>query len=896
MIGQTISHYTILEKLGEGGMGVVYKAHDTKLDRDVALKFLPPSLTVSEQDRARFIQEAKASAILSHPNICPIHAIEEHQGQLFIVMDLIDGQTLNEKKQSFSLKQVVEISIQIAEGLASAHERGIVHRDIKPENIMIRKDGIVQIMDFGLAKLRGASKLTKEGTTVGTLSYMSPEQVEGRDIDHRSDIFSLGILMYELFTGQLPFKGVHEAAILYEIVNVDPQPMSSIKPEIDPELDRIVFECLAKDADERCQAAKDISRDLRRFKRESSRQRASRTIATAVSPRTSGRSSSTVVSRLRSILFSLGWVVALGLVVLLILSRIEEPKSMGVHRWDLNLPDSRPMAFVGASSLGLGFTALALSPDGSKLVYVAWSGAKTELYLRDLSKLDAIPLAGTLGAYNPVFSPDGKWIGFISAGELKKIQVSGGPVIVLARVSEPYGAVWPIAERLLIADHQGRNLSWVPATGGTPLPFSDGSAGSFGCPQVLPGGRWVLYSNTGRQIRLLSLETKTVSVLTREGVLPLAASDSADAILGSSPQYVASGHLLYSASGSNGVLMAIPFDPSTPKILGLPSPILSGIRQEGDPAGGQFALASDGTLIYALGGNASLTEFVRINPNGSRDTLPIPRADYGEFKISPDGRRILTRVWPEASAPEHRILDLDRRDQMKVPARVFGYSCDWLPDGKNIVLTQSMRNKPGQYLILRNGLSDAKTGDTLAVGNFIAHRSSRNGSVLSGSVRGPRRGIGFMNTATGVTSLLLEDSTASFPIPSPDGRWMAYTSGQSGQSEVWVVKLTSPDERYKISTLGGEEPVWSAKGDELFYRNAKEWMAVPVSTGAKVVRGQPILLFKGPYYNNPGWSHDVFPDGSHLVLLGSDVDRTNQLLVVTNFFEEIKRLAPVTSK
>src|SRR5258706_1957109 len=283
MINQTISHYKILEKLGEGGMGIVYKAEDTKLKRIVALKFLPPHLSASEQDKARFIQEAQAASALNHPNVCTIHDIQEHDRQMFMVMEFVDGQTLIEKKDTISFKQAIDTGIQVSDGLAAAHEKGIVHRDIKPENIMIRKDGIAQIMDFGLAKLRASgskiTRLTKEGSTVGTAGYMSPEQVQGQDTDHRSDIFSLGVLLYELLTGQLPFKGVHETALAYEIVNVDAPPMSSIKPDIDPSLDSIILECLEKDPNERTQSVKQVSIDLKRFKRESSRSRASRITA-----------------------------------------------------------------------------------------------------------------------------------------------------------------------------------------------------------------------------------------------------------------------------------------------------------------------------------------------------------------------------------------------------------------------------------------------------------------------------------------------------------------------------------------------------------------------------------------------------------------------------------------
>ncbi|MEX0736427.1 MAG: serine/threonine-protein kinase, partial [Bacteroidota bacterium] len=288
MIGQTISHYNILEKLGEGGMGIVYKAQDTTLDRFVALKFLPSQLAASDEDKARFIQEAKAAASLNHPNVCTIFGVGEHEEpasagspagkQIFIEMEFVEGQTLGEKfkSQNSNLKTAIEIGIQIADGLAVAHERGIIHRDLKPENIMLQKDGRVKIMDFGLAKLKGVSRLTKAGSTVGTAGYMSPEQVQGMETDHRTDIFSLGVLLYELFAGESPFKGVHETAINYEIVNVDASPISAARPDIDPALDGIVLECLAKEPGERYQSVAEVAKELRRYKRESSRSRVSR--------------------------------------------------------------------------------------------------------------------------------------------------------------------------------------------------------------------------------------------------------------------------------------------------------------------------------------------------------------------------------------------------------------------------------------------------------------------------------------------------------------------------------------------------------------------------------------------------------------------------------------------
>lgn len=275
MTGTTVSHYNILEKLGEGGMGVVYKAHDTKLDRIVALKFLPAHLSSSEDEKTRFLQEAKAAASLSHPNICTIYAIEEYteaggsDSRFFFAMEYLEGRTLRHAMKEISLQRTLDIGFQVAEGLGAAHQKGIVHRDVKAENIMARPDGRVQVMDFGLAKVRGGSQLTKAGSTVGTIGYMAPEQIQGMDVDHRADLFSLGVLLYEMASGHLPFRGVHDAAVMYEIVNVQPPTPSEVNSEIPDELDRIILKCLAKDREERYQSARDVAVDLKMLKKRS---------------------------------------------------------------------------------------------------------------------------------------------------------------------------------------------------------------------------------------------------------------------------------------------------------------------------------------------------------------------------------------------------------------------------------------------------------------------------------------------------------------------------------------------------------------------------------------------------------------------------------------------------
>ncbi|MBF8295160.1 MAG: Protein kinase protein [Bacteroidetes bacterium] len=493
MIGQIISHYKILGKLGEGGMGVVYKAQDTTLDRVVALKFLPDHVAAGSDELARFVQEAKAAAALNHPNICTIYGIEQSGGKHFIAMEFVDGQTLQEKKSSLSTKQALDVGVQIAEGLAAAHEKGIVHRDIKPENIMFRKDGRVQIMDFGLAKLRGASRLTKEGSTVGTASYMSPEQVQGQETDHRSDIFSLGVLLYEMLAGQPPFKGVHETAIAYEIVNVDSPPLSSIKPEITPELDAIVLECLEKDPNERTQSAKQVAVDLKRHRRESSRSRLSRSVPartySSASPDQTAEKASSFIPFHQYLWPATAAVLCVALALLAWSPWRPEQTSRPVMRFSINLPEN---------SLILTTSSLDITADGKLLAYAGGSGVSSQIFLRRMDKLGVQPLAGTSGALYPSFSPDGRWLAYEIGGTLMKIPVSGGASQKLCNIQGlSRGITWENDHSILFG-HVNRGIFRVSANGGEPEPVTklDSANGeiSHRFPQLLPDGNTIIYT------------------------------------------------------------------------------------------------------------------------------------------------------------------------------------------------------------------------------------------------------------------------------------------------------------------------------------------------------------------------------------------------------------------
>jgi eukaryotic-like serine/threonine-protein kinase len=438
MIGSTILHYNILEKLGEGGMGEVYKAQDTKLDRFVALKFLPSKLTATEDEKSRFIQEAKTASAMNHPNVCTIYSIEEYENkqgdkQLFIAMEFVDGKTLSDKKETLSEKQKLEISAQVAEGLAAAHEKGIVHRDIKPDNIMIRKDGIVQIMDFGLAKLyssKDISRLTKAGTTLGTMGYMSPEQIQGQDVDHRTDIFSLGVVLYELFAGQSPFKGIHEAALVYEIVNTDVPPISESKPEIDPELDRLILECLEKDPPDRCQSAAELARNLRKLKRVSTGSRTASRIQQAV-PVAKERKQEIKKWKMTSIALAVLCVSAIAVIFYFI--TLPRPGN------DLTSYKYTPFETDGVTENG------AWSPDGKSIVFTKYHEGIWQLLLRsiDNSRTTLLSTRDKYDFYNLFWAPDGNSIYFMMKGRLKNIGLAGGNPRTLFKYQISAAAISP---------------------------------------------------------------------------------------------------------------------------------------------------------------------------------------------------------------------------------------------------------------------------------------------------------------------------------------------------------------------------------------------------------------------------------------------------------------------
>ncbi|HEX7572195.1 MAG TPA: protein kinase, partial [Bacteroidota bacterium] len=685
MIPSIISHYKILEKLGEGGMGVVFKAQDTKLDRLVALKFLPAHLADSEESKARLIQEAKAASALNHPNVCTIHEIGEHEGQLFVVMEFVAGQTLHEKilEGRLPVKQAIEIGIQIADGLAAAHEKGIVHRDVKPDNIMVRRDGIVQIMDFGLAKIHGVSRLTKEGSTIGTAGYMSPELVQGHDADHRSDIFSLGVVLYEMLTSHLPFRGVHETAMMYEIVNVDPPPPSSIRPEIDADMNRIVLECLEKDPNERIQSARQVSIDLRRYKRESDRQRVSGIAPSGAAtagqrsggpniPRRAPSTNDDISASVRRLL-PWGLVCVLGVVAVLTLwnpwRRIPPPPP--VVRFSLSLPKE--------STIPLDENlAVAISRDGNRIVYAT----ENLLHLRSVDNMEAVPVAGTEKAMEPVFSPDGNWIAFFSGGKLKKVPVGGGTPTALCDVGSCRGITWGVDDQIVFSSHAAVGLSAISASGGPvrvlTTPDTSRHERTHRWPRFVGDSKTVLFTvgeiynpdyYDDAYIDAVNLDTGV-----RKRIL----------VGANQARFLTGGYLVY---GKGGTLFAVRFDVDRLETIGQPVPVLEDVG--GDPTAGvvHFSLSENGSLVYVPGGGDANTHTLAwVDRSGEREKIPAPLHAYQSPRLSPDGKRI-SLVIEDGKALDLWIYDIAGQTLSRLTFGGLNLSPLWSRDGKRVFYT-----------------------------------------------------------------------------------------------------------------------------------------------------------------------------------------------------------------
>ncbi len=914
MINSVVGHYKIIEKLGEGGMGVVFKAEDIKLKRVVALKFLPQHTSASEADKARFMQEAQAAAALNHPNICTIYGIDEHEGQMFIAMEFVDGQTLREKRGTISFKQGIDIGIQIADGLAAAHENGIVHRDVKPENIMVRKDGIAQIMDFGLAKLRTASskinRLTKEGSTIGTAGYMSPEQIQGLDADHRSDIFSYGVLLFELLTGQLPFKGVHETALAYEIVNVDAPPMSSIVTDIDPALDAIVLDCLEKDPNERTQSVKQVSVDLKRYKRESSRQRASRITAVRPAMRPSATSQSTIstTNMAPPRQSYLPWLIAavffLGTILFAFLYVRSPRAELQTVRSTLLPPEM--LTFAAASGTA-GEGHLALSPDGSMLAFVATdSSGRTHLMIRSLSTSTSKELSATGEAYYPFWSPDNRFIAFFQNGKLKKMEVVGGPSQTLCDAPDARGGSWNQAGVLIFAPSPADPLYQVPASGGSPTTVThlDSSLHqrSHRWPSFLPDGKHFIYfgrSSFGGVER----EEDGLFVGTLDG------KESKRLPVGKANAQYASGYLLYVREKT---LMAQPFDPDKLELSGEATPIAEPIEFDLNYNRAVYTASGNGIVAYQTSKGQSGLQLVWFDRKGaSLGTVGEP-ADYGSAQLSPDGKTLACDVYDSQSRNRDIwLFDISRKIKTRF---TFDASVDeypvWSPDGKRITFHSDRR---GHYDLYEKTASGAGADALLfesASQKFPTSWSSDGRFLLFSSVD---PNSGYYLSILPVEQNGDAQERKAFPFFrsqfsvqygafSPDMRWISYVSNESGTNELYIRPFHDPrgapsgnqEGKWQVSANGVDPNAyshWSRDGKQLYYQSidGKLFSVEITAQGSTLSVGNAVQLFA---LNLKGTVlfQDVTADGQRFLFISSvGGASTEPVSLITNWDAQLKK-------
>ena len=874
--GTKLGPYEISGAIGAGGMGEVYQAHDTKLGRDVAIKILPEAFAHDPERLSRFQREAKMLAALNHPNIATIYGLEESNGTSYLVMELVSGETLADRikgEGAFPIDEALKIAVQIAEALEAAHERGIIHRDLKPANVKVTPDGKVKVLDFGLAKAfagDGANEdpsnsptlsmaATMHGVILGTAAYMSPEQARGKAVDKRTDIWAFGCVLYEELTGRQAFQGETVTDILAKVLQGEPD--WELLPRATPlQIRDLLRRCLQKDKTLRLRDAGDARIEIQE--------------ALSAQPES-------VVARA----FGRRQVAALGLAAAALLA------IAGIAVWNLKPAPSPPLQPVtrtvitlppGDQLAAVDYPAIAISPDGTKLAYVATHSGRRQIYLRPLDLLEAKPLPGTEGANTPFFSPDGRWLGFFADGRLKKISLSGGAALSLVNTINANGASWSSQGVIAFTPTDGSPLQQVSNDGGTQTPLTRLETGEVlhRWPHFLPSGKAVLFAATGTnpQIAVQSLETGQRKDLVSGGT---------------SPQYVTTGHLLY---GQNGNLMAAPFDLERLEVKGAFVPVVAGILQTPGRLGTQCGVSATGSLVYVPGEVQSTGRLVWVDRNGSEQVLAAPPRVYRYPRLSPDGKRMAVSI--EEHDVQIWLYDIVRETMTRLTLEgTFNMLGDWAPDGKRIAYYS---NREGQINLFWRSVDGSSGPERLTTSENIqgVGSFSPDGQALAFVEPDPSTGMDLWMLHMSdrqAKPFLRTPFNEGAPRFSPDGHFLAYFSNESGRYEVYVQPYPGPGAKWQISTEGGTEPVWNPKGRELFYREGERMMAVDIVTQPDFSASKPRMLFQGAYAATPGSFayYDVSQDGQRFLMIKPEQTTSfTQIVVVQNWFEELKRRVP----
>jgi len=895
-------------------MGEVYRARDTTLNRDVALKILAAEFTDNADRLARFEREAQVLASLNHPHIAQIYGLEGQEGTgrvRALVLELVEGPTLADRiaQDAIPLEESIDMARQIVSALEAAHEQGIVHRDLKPANIKIRPDGTVKVLDFGLAKAlettsgTGPSSVsmsptltaaTQIGLILGTAAYMAPEQARGKAVDKRADIWAFGCVLYEMLSGRRAFAGEEVSDTLAYVITKDVD-WSALPPETPRHIRRLLQRCLEKDPKRRIRDIGDARIELEDGARADVAEAS--VVAQPAAP-------TAPVGR-RALPWAAG--ILLGSAVTAIVAwSVLRPAPQAPHapqRFPITIPSNT--RYVGETG-GLP----AISPDGMRLVYPAVENGKRLLYMRHLDQLEAQPIRGTDDAYNPFFSPDGEWIGFFTAGgsaggKLKKIAVRGGPPLTLADSSIPAG-VWNTDDTIVFVRSEGQtwSLNSIPSAGGVVKKLTttavDRQEVRHAWPEPLPGGRNILFTVTTSgsfdqaHIAVVSLDTGQHRTVVEQGY---------------QARYVPTGHIVYMLAGN---LMAVPFDARRLETTGPPVPIVEGIRGRINTGEACYGVSRTGFLVYGPGTSAGTAQrtLVWVDRDGKEEPLLVPPRTYRYPRLSPDGSRIAFDIAEQDN--DIWVWDLTRRNLTRLTsdAGVDSYPV-WTPDGRRIVFS-STRSGPRSNLywqasdgsgqaerVLESALQDAPNAVTPDGTRLLFRRTEPKNAfdVYALPLAGERR----------PTPLLVSPFVEQNAELSPDGRWLAYQSNDSGPTEIYVRPFPNVDSgRTQISAGWGTRPVWSRDGRELFYLGGADalprMMVASIGTGAAFSAATARALFEGRYYapapgSTGGRTYDVSPDGKRFLMIKEIVDESSRdagppLVAVLNFFDELKRLAP----
>ncbi|MGH9256477.1 MAG: protein kinase domain-containing protein [Vicinamibacterales bacterium] len=893
--GIRLGPYEIQSALGAGGMGEVYRARDTRLDRDVAVKVLPAAASADPERLRRFEQEARAAAALNHPNIVAVHDIGLHEGAPFIVMELLDGETLRERLAAFGahgpkspslerpalpVRKAIEYGVQIARGLAAAHDKGIVHRDLKPENLFVTADGRVKILDFGLAKLRApepalaaATELptmaapTTPGMVLGTVGYMAPEQVRGGTADHRADLFALGTILYEMLAGRRAFHAPTTAETMTAILREDPPELAL--DGVPPGLARLVQRCMEKSPAARFKSADDLAFALEAL--------SSAPVSATSTPARAGA---------RSLLRNAGvaWVVAVVAITLAAVSAAmlrvggsEErfgDSSNATTRVEINLP--------AGVELWSHHGAVAVSADGRRLAFIGVRGGMRQVYVRRLDQFEATALRGTDFAVNCFFAPDGAAIGFInSSGVVGKVSLTDGLFTTLTDNADyTIRGTWGANDRITFT--RGGALWQVPASGGAPVQLTTLDTARqevlHGVPVAAGDRGFMVFGSSviGSRSRIEALVPPggTRRVLIEAGAYPVAAT---------------SGHLVFFRDGA---LFAVPLDVGRVEVVGAPVRVVADVAV--DSLGMPLSVVSDsGTLVYQSSETAGV-ELVWISRDGGTQPVTDRQRPYGNPRLSSDGRRLLVEASGDLWIFDTERSTFTRLTSDQMAANTFPV---WTPDGTRVVfktrtnLRWVAADGSGRAEDIPGTLASDFPSSISPDGNVLAFARATSGTVLDVytlSLRGDSNPRPVVNTT----------ATEGGPQFSPDGTWLAYVSNDTGQLQVYLRPLVGPERRWQVSTDGGTSPLWRRDGRELFYRNGNQMMAVEVSPGAEPGLSRPRTLFEQQYAYGSTITlpnYDVRPDGQGFVMV-RDAARAGRLNVVMNWFSELSRRDPAAGR